>query len=79
MTLTQGQGHSVNTTSVFISRIELCPSQPFLDKIQANFVSDIIFLTTLDIQAYFFNFGHVAFVRGHNAFYGHRPFISGTE
>ena len=24
-------------------------------------------------------FGHVTFVRGHNAFYGHRPFISITK
>ena len=30
-------------------------------------------------QAYFFDFGHVTLVRGHNAFYGYRPFISGTK
>ena len=29
--------------------------------------------------SYFFDLGHVTFVRGHNAFYGRRPFISGTK
>ena len=28
---------------------------------------------------FFFDFGHVTFVRGHNAFYGQRPFIYGTK
>ena len=30
-------------------------------------------------KAYFLYFGHVTFVRGHNAFYGYRPFISRTK
>ena len=41
-------------------------------------MSDMIRLNARYTKAYFFNFCHVTFVRGHNAFYGHRPFISET-
>ena len=51
----------------------------FLDRIPLKLVSDIIHLIARYIQAYFFDLGHVTLVRGHNAFYGHRPFISGTK
>ena len=54
-------------------------SQPFLDGILPKLASDMIILIARCTKAYFFDFGHVTFFRGHNAFYGHRPFISGTK
>ena len=54
-------------------------SLPFLDRIPPKLASDMIIKIARYKQAYFFDFGHVTFVRGHNAFYGYRPFISGTK
>ena len=39
-------------------------SPPFLDKIPPNLVCDQIILTARGTQAYFFDFGHVTFLRG---------------
>ena len=49
-------------------------SPPFLDKIPPNLVCDQIILTARGTQAYFFDLGHVTFVRGQLPFMGIGPF-----